>query len=110
MCRISFALCVRHGASKVCGMIYMHGAPANVRQLAGALEMSEKQEQWQEYVADALCAVYKALKPKSKIPYYSEVNQKKKEDDRSGQEIVNDMIKRRRRNKRRKEANMNETI
>ena len=109
MCRISFALCVRHGASKVCGMIYMHGAPSNVRQLAGALEMSEKQEQWQEYVADALCAVYKAIRPKSKIPYYSEVNQKK-EDDRSGQEIVNDIIKRRRRNKRRKEANMNETI
>lgn len=109
-CRICFALCVRFGASKICGMIYMHGAPPTVRHLAGALSMLQRQEKWQEYVADSLCAIFKALKPKAKIPYYSDFVQNKKEDSRSGQEIVNDIIKRRRRNQRRKEAYTSETI
>lgn len=103
-CRICFALCVRFGASKICGMIYMHGAPPTLRHLSGALGMIEQQEMWQEYVADALCALHRAFRPKSTVRFYSDLMGKGQKDSRTGQEIVNDIIKSRRRKKRRKRA------
>lgn len=90
-------------------MVYMHGAPASIRQLAGALDMIEQQEAWQEYVADALCALHKAFRPKSTIRFYSELMSKGQADSRTGQEIVDDIIKNRRRKRRRKKAE-NETV
>ena len=85
-------------------MLYLQGAPPTLECLTAALQTEARQERWKEYVADCACVIARALMPKSKLPFWTDVaGDRKSHDSRSGQDIVNDLIARRRR-KRRKEA------
>ena len=111
MWKPSFVLVARHGASKILAATYRYGAPPTISALAALLDEDAKQQAWQIYVADASCYMVKLWAKKSKLPFYSELIRKpqKKEDSRSGQEIVDDLVLRRRR-KRRVEVSNTETV
>lgn len=81
----------------------MHGAPLVLSALAGYLdaqkERDAEQAMWRSYMADATCGLLRAIKPKLKLPFYSAVIGKtdvSNADSRSGQKIMQDLIKRRR--------------
>lgn len=93
MWRASFALPVKYGANNVLSAVYRHGAPPTIRALAALLETEKQQRNWQSYVADVGCLLYRAWVKKSKLPLYSETTKgSNKVDSRSGQEIVNGLI------------------
>lgn len=83
--------------------VYMYGPPPTLCALRGLLKEQEKQEEWQAYMADCSCLILKAWKPKSSMPLYTDIIAPERNDSRSGQQIVNDIISSRRR-KRKKEA------
>lgn len=88
----SFALVTRHGASKVTSAIWQYGMPPSLSALKGLLEEQEKAQRWQAYMADALCHVIKMLNPKSKMPYYTDLDKSgRNTDSRSGREILEDV-------------------
>lgn len=109
-----FVLVKRYGPSKVRSTVYRYGAPPCMAAIASLLEEDQKQEMWQTYVADMSCRMVHAWSKKCKIPYYSEIVGKAKparKDSRTGQEIVDNIIKKRRMKQRRREvARNNEAI
>ena len=83
-----FALALRHGANKILSAIWMYGAPPNIRVLRAFLQEQERQEAWRVYMADMTCSVFNVLRPKARMPYYSELVSKKHQDSRTSQEII----------------------
>jgi hypothetical protein len=71
----------------------MYGAPPNIGVLRAFLQEQESQEAWRMYMADMTCSVFKALRPKARMPYYSELVSKKHQDSRSSQEIIDGVKK-----------------
>lgn len=89
MLRPFFALCARHGASKVASAIWMHGTPPNVHALSGYFELLDERKTWETYMADMTWAVAMALNPKIQAPMYSAIVRRQQvEDSRSGAEIL----------------------
>lgn len=62
--------------------------------LRAVLGENDRQERWQEYVADMSCLMVKRLSRKFDVPLYSTMNRRTpaRKDSRSGQEIVDDVI------------------
>lgn len=64
--------------------------------LAALLNEQAEQEYWQTYVADATCRLVHLWSKNCRVPYYSTLTGRRQEqkDSRTGQEIVDDIIKR----------------
>ena len=62
--------------------------------LADYLELREKERVWQAYTADMLWAIGKGVHGKGfAYPSYTELTGETKKDERTGDEIVADLIK-----------------
>lgn len=97
MWRLSFALALRHGASKVLSAVYRYGAPPTLSALSALLDVDAKEQEWKTYVADVGCILVKLWSKNAKIRPYSEMTGKYRNanDSRSSQDIIDDMIARR---------------
>lgn len=101
ICRASFALAVRYGASKIRSALYRYGAPPHLSALAGLLEDEDRKEQRETYIADMAWLIFKTSSPaarKSKVPMYSSLVHDIVSDIRTGREIfegVRDIFRRR---------------
>lgn len=106
-----FVLVRKYGPNKIKAAVYRYGAPPTIEALAALLDEDMHHEVWQTYVADASCKLVHLWSKNCKLPYYSSLTKEKRSvtDKRTGQEIVDSIVKRRR-NKRRKEAEKNETV
>lgn len=69
--------------------------------MVALLHDDEERHAWQVYVADAVCRIVHELNKKSNAPYYSDmISRRKTVDSRSGQEIVDSIVKRMRKKAR----------
>lgn len=77
--------------------MYRYGAP-DVRALCVLLVDEEREALWRTYVAQSLymlnAAVYKALGATYSMPTYLSMTGAEKRDNRTGQEIIDDVIRR----------------
>ena len=80
--------------------------------LSAILSEGYEHDIWREYVANGLCKLVHIWSKNSDMPYYDAINRGKgRTDSRSGQEIVDGIVKERRRKKAVREAlNRNESI
>ena len=91
----------------------MYGAPPSIGALKAYFAEQERQEAWRAYMADMTCSVFRVLRPKSQMPFYSDIIRKMDapKDSRTGHEIVQDLAKKLRKRKAAREVKkQNETV
>ncbi len=98
----------KHGEESVLAALYEYGTPLVMDMLPALLSMQDEQRIWQAYMADMTAALVCALtgKTSTKVPFYSDLTQKKntEHDSRNGKEIVADLAARLKKRKEKRKA------